>query len=34
MDPKYNGGLNDLIVVSDNRFLITNWMPMPDAING
>ena len=30
MDEKYNGILNDLIVVEDNRFLITKYLPYPD----
>lgn len=34
VDQKYNGGLNDLIVVSENRFIATMFIPIPDPIEG
>lgn len=34
MDEKYNGILNDLIVIEDNRYLITKYMPYADPKNG
>ncbi|CAK75411.1 unnamed protein product (macronuclear) [Paramecium tetraurelia] len=34
MDDKYNGILNDLILIEDNRFLITKYMPYTDPKEG
>lgn len=34
MDPKYNGVLNDLIVVGDHRLIATKYIPYPDPIEG
>ncbi|CAD8128824.1 unnamed protein product [Paramecium sonneborni] len=34
MDEKYNGILNDLIVIEDNRFFINKYMPYTDPIEG
>lgn len=34
MDDKYIGILNDLIVIEDNRLLVTKWMPLTDPKNG
>ncbi|CAD8184340.1 unnamed protein product [Paramecium pentaurelia] len=34
MDEQYTGILNDLIVIEDNRFLITTYMPLPDPKQG
>ena len=34
MDDKYRGILNDLIVIEDDRFLITKEMPYADPIEG
>lgn len=34
MGQQYTGTLKDLIVVSENRFLITKLMPYTDPIEG
>jgi hypothetical protein len=34
MDDKYNGILNDLIVIEDKRFIITKYMPLTDPKEG
>jgi hypothetical protein len=34
MDDKYRGILNDLIVIENDRFLITKELPYPDPIEG
>ncbi|CAK69387.1 unnamed protein product (macronuclear) [Paramecium tetraurelia] len=34
MDENYNGVLNDLIVIEDNRFLITKYLPYADPKEG
>ncbi|CAD8097748.1 unnamed protein product [Paramecium primaurelia] len=34
MDDKYNGILNDLIVIEDNRYLITKYLPYADPRQG
>lgn len=34
MGNQYIGALNDLIVVSKDRFLITKYMPYPDPMKG
>lgn len=34
MNEKYTGILNDLIVIEDNRFLVTTYMPLPDPKYG
>lgn len=34
MNDKYRGGLNDLIVIEDNRFLVTKYKPYADPKEG
>ncbi|CAD8092875.1 unnamed protein product [Paramecium sonneborni] len=34
MDEQYTGILNDLVVIEDNRLLITTYMPLPDPKEG
>ncbi|CAK85542.1 unnamed protein product (macronuclear) [Paramecium tetraurelia] len=34
MGEQYTGILNDLVVIDDNRFLITTYMPLPDPKQG
>lgn len=34
MGSEFTGIENDLIVIEDDRFLVTTYMPLPDPIEG